>query len=41
MNSDFATITYTEAIKILEKKNDNFDYKISWALTFKQNMKDT
>ncbi len=32
MNSDFATITYTEAIKILEKKNDNFDYKVSWGI---------
>lgn len=32
MNSDFATITYTEAIEILEKKNDDFDYKVSWGV---------
>nr|MCR5716005.1 asparagine--tRNA ligase [Lachnospiraceae bacterium] len=30
-NSDFGRITYTEAIKILEKHNDEFDYKVSWG----------
>ena len=30
-NSDFARVTYTEAIEILEKNNDNFDYKVSWG----------
>ena len=31
MNSDFARCTYTDAIKILEKNNDKFDYKVSWG----------
>ncbi len=30
-NSDFARVTYTEAIDILAKNNDNFDYKVSWG----------
>ncbi|MBD5552170.1 MAG: asparagine--tRNA ligase [Lachnospiraceae bacterium] len=30
-NSDFAHVTYTEAIEILEKHNDEFDYKVSWG----------
>ena len=30
-NSDFAHVTYTEAISILEKHNDKFDYKVSWG----------
>ena len=30
-NSDFAHVTYTEAIEILEKHNDSFDYKVSWG----------
>lgn len=30
-NSDFAHVTYTEAISILEKHNDEFDYKVSWG----------
>ncbi len=29
VNSDFARVTYTEAIEILEKNNDKFDYKMS------------
>ena len=29
--SDFAHVTYTEAIEILEKHNDRFDYKVSWG----------
>ncbi|MBQ8592010.1 MAG: asparagine--tRNA ligase [Lachnospiraceae bacterium] len=31
MNSEFGHITYTEAIEILEKHNDEFDYKVSWG----------
>jgi len=30
-NSDFAHVTYTEAVSILEKHNDEFDYKVSWG----------
>ena len=30
-NSDFARITYTEAVEILEKNNDKFEYKVSWG----------
>lgn len=29
--SDFARITYTEAIELLEKNNDKFDYKVTWG----------
>ena len=31
MTSDFARCTYTDAIKILEKNNDKFDYKVYWG----------
>lgn len=31
VNSDFGRITYTEAVSILEKNNDNFDYKVHWG----------
>ena len=31
VNSNFAKVTYTEAVKILEKNNDNFSYKVSWG----------
>jgi asparaginyl-tRNA synthetase len=31
VNSDFGHVTYTEAISILEKNNDNFDYKVYWG----------
>lgn len=31
MNSEFGHVTYTEAIEILEKNNDNFEYKVSWG----------
>ena len=31
VSSDFAHVTYTEAIEILEKNNDRFDYKVSWG----------
>ena len=30
-NSDFGHITYTDAIKELEKHNDEFEYKVSWG----------
>ena len=30
-NSDFGRVTYTEAIELLEKHNDEFDYKVSWG----------
>ena len=31
LNSEFGHITYTEAVEILMKNNDNFDYKVSWG----------
>ena len=31
LNSEFARVTYTEAVKILEQNNDNFDYKVFWG----------
>ena len=31
LNSEFGHITYTEAIEVLEKHNDEFDYKVSWG----------
>ncbi len=31
MESDFGHVTYTDAIKILEQHNDEFDYKVSWG----------
>lgn len=31
LNSDFGRVTYTEAIKILEEHNDEFEYKVSWG----------
>ena len=30
-DSDFGHVTYTQAIEILEKNNDNFDYKVTWG----------
>lgn len=30
-DSEFARVTYTEAVEILEKHNDKFDYKVSWG----------
>ena len=30
-NSDFARVTYSEAIKILEAHNDEFEYKVTWG----------
>ena len=31
VSNDFARVTYTEAIDILSKHNDKFDYKVSWG----------
>lgn len=31
MNSEFGRITYTEAIDILQKHNDKFEYKVDWG----------
>ena len=30
-NSEFGHVTYTEAVEILKKNNDNFDYKVEWG----------
>ena len=30
-SSDFGRVTYTEAIKLLEERNDKFDYKVYWG----------
>ena len=31
VNADFARVSYTEAVEILEKNNDNFQYKVEWG----------
>ena len=31
INSDFARITYTDAVKELEKANDKFEFKVAWG----------
>ena len=31
VNADFGHVTYTEAIEMLEKHNDKFEYKVSWG----------
>ncbi|WP_349945329.1 asparagine--tRNA ligase [Lacrimispora sp. BS-2] len=31
LNSEFAHVTYTEAIELLEKHNEEFDYKVFWG----------
>lgn len=31
LNSEFGHISYTEAVDILMKNNENFDYKVSWG----------
>lgn len=31
LNSDFVKITYSEAVKLLEKENDKFEYKVEWG----------
>ena len=30
-NSDFGRVTYTDAVKMLEEHNDEFEYKVSWG----------
>lgn len=32
INSDFVRISYTDAVKELEKHNDEFEYKVSWCI---------
>ena len=31
LNSEFGHVTYTDAIKLLEEHNDEFDYKVFWG----------
>lgn len=31
VNAEFGRVTYTEAIEILEKNNEKFEYKVSWG----------
>ncbi len=31
VSADFARVSYTEAVKILEKHNDQFQYKVEWG----------
>ncbi|MGI6545341.1 MAG: asparagine--tRNA ligase [Fastidiosipilaceae bacterium] len=31
VSSDFATVSYTDAVRELEKVNDRFDFKVSWG----------
>ena len=31
LNNDFGRITYTEAVELLEKHNDKFEYPVSWG----------
>lgn len=31
VNSDFARVSYTEAVEILSKHNDSFQYKVEWG----------
>lgn len=31
VNSDFARVTYTQAVKLLGEHNDEFQYKVSWG----------
>ena len=30
-NADFGRVTYTDAVKMLEEHNDEFEYKVSWG----------
>ena len=30
-SSDFGRVSYTDAVEILKKNNDNFDYKVEWG----------
>ena len=31
VSSDFVRVSYTEAVELLEKNNDKFDYKVKWG----------
>jgi asparaginyl-tRNA synthetase len=31
VNSDFARVTYTDAVKLLQEHNDEFEYKVEWG----------
>ena len=31
VNSEFGRVTYTEAVELLEKHNDKFEYKVTWG----------
>ena len=31
-SSDFARVSYTDAIELLKKNNDNFQYKVEWGI---------
>ena len=30
-NSEFARVSYTDAVELLKKNNDNFQYKVEWG----------
>ncbi len=32
VNADFGRVTYTDAVEMLAKHNDEFDYKVSWGV---------
>ncbi|MBR2476603.1 MAG: asparagine--tRNA ligase [Clostridia bacterium] len=32
VNSDFAHVTYTEAVELLKKSGENFDYPVEWGI---------
>ena len=40
VNSDFGRITYTEAVDILVKSGEKFEYPVNGELIFKLSMKD-
>jgi len=41
VSSDFAHVTYTEAIDILSKADQKFEYPVKWGNDCRPNMKDT
>ncbi len=41
VNSDFGRISYTEAVDVLEKCGEKFDYPVEWGIDLQTNMKDT
>ena len=38
INSEFGRISYTEAVDILMKNNDNFNFKVEWEQICKPSM---